>query len=99
MPAPYEHILAAIATADNLDVGTAIYVLRLTYRALRPNGIIHPFIEGYDDDPRELWEIPEVAVFFKALWKELDKYPEIVTRIDQEFKDMLAVVSMEDYTS
>lgn len=35
--------------------------------ARRSQGKVELLIEGYDDDPRELWEIPEVVAWFKAV--------------------------------
>lgn len=31
-------------------------------------------IDGYGDDPRELWEIPEVVSWLKGLWERWDEF-------------------------
>lgn len=35
--------------------------------AMRNAGKVNLHIQGYDDDPRELWEVPEVVQWFKAV--------------------------------
>lgn len=43
-------------------------------------GLIHLALDGYDDDPRELWEITEVRDYVKRLIYGLDL--EVMSRLD-----------------
>jgi hypothetical protein len=44
-------------------------------------GDIHLAIDGYDDDPRELWQIPEVKDYIRRLILGLDL--EVMARLDE----------------
>jgi hypothetical protein len=46
-------------TAEKSAWGVALAITRL------PDATHHLMISGYDDDPRELWDIPEVCVFVR----------------------------------
>lgn len=39
----------------------------LKFRAANPEAKITLWVHGYDDDPRELWEVPEVCVQIKQV--------------------------------
>lgn len=43
-------------------------------QALRSRGKVELMVHGYDDDPRELWQIPEVRSFFQKLQDEVPSW-------------------------
>jgi len=77
--ASHESVVAG--RKDNLDqtvvvfsIGTAPYFNRkalatavVSWRALKfkPSSAVVIHVGGYDDDPRELWQIPEVCAFVR----------------------------------
>jgi hypothetical protein len=56
----------------------------------RYQGRLHLFVGGYDDDPRELWEIPEVRQYLGALDS---RFPFWVWFLDPTDPSLLLVVA------
>jgi hypothetical protein len=41
---------------------------------------VHILVDGYSDDERDIWEIPEVKKFYLKL---INEYPLIITKTDE----------------
>lgn len=87
-PAPcYDvHIQRVWVEANDLRPAVAALerVLANTETVQRFKGRLHLFFDGYDDDPRELWVIPEVHAY--------------VTALDAEFPYWLWFMAFDDPT-
>lgn len=42
-----------------------------------PEAQFHPYVDGYDDDPREVLDIPEAAAQFRAYSSELTRLQDV----------------------
>lgn len=61
---------------------------RKQFEELRKAGIkaeqkLSIFFDGYDDDPREIWQIPETRAFVARIFSE---YPELLFYLNEETK-------------
>lgn len=52
-------------------------------------GTVHLVVEGYDDDARELWQIPEVREYLRRLVLALD--PVVIDRLDAHSRTIAQV--------
>jgi hypothetical protein len=62
-----------IGQRGNLNNRMAVEAAAATFRNIAKRtspGLIYVFLVGYDQDPRELWDIPEVAEYVR-LWARL----------------------------
>lgn len=67
MPNDYDHILINLAHKDclnNFQLAKAAIAIKLAHD-LHPDAELSFAIDGYDDDPRELYEIPEAHKFIQ----------------------------------
>lgn len=83
MPEEFDAVFCVVGGKDNLSDATLaemIFHLNGTIRT-HTTGPINLTIDGYDDDPRSLWDIPEVRDYLKRLALRLD--PAITDRLDE----------------
>lgn len=93
--------LVARNVVDTLLANRSIAVVPITEEHLRnqftdwfikyvesmPSGFaLWLYVEGYDDDPREVWQVPEVRAFVK---KALMQAPHIVGRFEIDYRRVL----------
>lgn len=78
----FDAIFCVVGGRDNLSDDTLNEVLKHLNTTVRTSttGLIHLALDGYDDDSRELWEIPEVKDYIRRLILGLDL--EVMSRLD-----------------
>jgi hypothetical protein len=80
----FDAIFCVVGGRDNLSDSTRADVVRHlngTVRTSTTGGTVHLAVDGFDDDPRELWEIPEVREYVRRLVLDLDT--EVALRLDE----------------
>ena len=93
-PAPSAIFIQAGARGEltELEAGETAMATLLALR--QPGAVVHWFVDGYDDDPRPLWEIPEVAAQIRraaAMAQFTDGYKLLVDRLDDGLITLLAL--------
>ncbi len=79
----FTDVFCVVGAKDHLSdelLAEMLFYLNGTVRT-HTTGTVHLLIDGYDDDPHELWEIPEARDYLRRLHLEL--YPEVVNRLDE----------------
>jgi hypothetical protein len=79
----FDAVFCVVGGKGDLSDATLASVLRhlnTTVRTGTANAPIHLALDGYDDDSRELWEIPEVKAYVRRLILGLDL--EVMSRLD-----------------
>jgi hypothetical protein len=80
---PFDAVFCVVGGKDDLTDATRTQVLGHLNGAVRigTTGPVHLSIDGYDDDPRELWEIPEVCAYLRGVF--LNLHPDVAARLDE----------------
>jgi hypothetical protein len=78
----FDAIFCVVGGRNDLSDSTLAETLRHLNGTVRTSttGPVHLGVDGYDDDPRELWEIPEVRDYIRRLILGLDL--EVKSRLD-----------------
>jgi hypothetical protein len=78
----FDAVFCVVGGKGDLSDDTLANVLKHLNGTVRTSttGDIHLAIDGYDDDPRELWEIPEARDFIRRLTLGMDL--EVMSRLD-----------------
>lgn len=80
----FDAVFCVVGGASDLSDDTLANVLKhlngTVRTSTRADARIHLALDGYDDDSRELWEIPEVKNYIRRLILGLD--PEVMSRLD-----------------
>jgi hypothetical protein len=64
----YDYVFIEIGHRDNIDDLRAVVLPAVAFKlaAKNPKTRIAIMVGGYDDDPRELWQIPEVRKYLQV---------------------------------
>lgn len=83
-------VFLELAGKDELEVPRAVEMLVSAALIPRDHPVLTCSIGGYDDDPRELWEIPETIVFLDALNRQMRAHhPAVHALIDDDFRALM----------
>jgi hypothetical protein len=91
MSQDFSDIFVVVGGADDLSDGTQAHVLAHLNGTVRnrTSGVVHLAIDGFDDDPRELWQVPEVRAYIRGL--VLGLHTEVLARLDDHSKVLAAI--------
>jgi len=78
----FDAVFCVVGGKDDLSDSTLASVLQHLNTTVRTGttGDIHLALDGFDADPRELWEIPEVRDYIRRLIYGMDL--EVMSRLD-----------------
>ena len=87
----FDMIGCVVGGRDNLSDETLTDVLAHLNSTVLINttGPVSLLIDGYDDDPRELWEIPEVVAYMRRVYLGLEIG--VISRLDESCELFCAV--------
>lgn len=87
----FDMIGCVVGGRDNLSDETLTDVLAHLNSTVLINttGPVSLLIDGYDDDPRELWEIPEVVAYMRRVYLGLEIG--VISRLDEMSRIICAV--------
>ena len=68
-----DDLVVQIGDVGSLTCDAAFTAANFVIKASRlyQDSIIHIYLTGFDDDPREIWEIPEAKDYVRSFWRAL----------------------------